>query len=96
MLFIQVHIPTTSQRARVDQLLNMRLKNKNTATPTSRIVFALLLILAMIFAFILFVMSSNTPKRDVPIENGVINLTTFDFEASLAKLPLEWDYYPCI
>ena len=70
------------------------IKGIKNRTQTGRIVLAMVLILAATLGFVMFTLAPRMSEYPVDMENGVIDLTGFDFEQSLAQLPLSWDYYP--
>ena len=61
---------------------------------TGRMMFAVVLILAVTFGFVVYTLLPRLPERSAAIRDGVIDLTAFDLDAEIAKLPLAWDYYP--
>jgi len=63
-------------------------------TQAHRTIFAISLTLVITLGFVVFTMTPRLPERSAQIENGLIDLTDFDFNVVVVKLPLNWDYYP--
>ena len=61
---------------------------------TGRMVFAIVLVFVVALSFVIFTLRPRLPEVRVPIQDGVVDLSLVDFEASIARLPLTWDYYP--
>jgi len=61
---------------------------------TNRLVIAVVLTLVLSFVFVWFVQVFRPADRNASIQNGIIDLTGFDFKTTNAILPLGWDYYP--
>jgi len=68
-------------------------KKITTQPQTGRMIFAIILILTLTFGFVVYTLLPRLPEQSVSIENGVIDLTEVDFNTTIAKLPLTWDYY---
>jgi len=50
--------------------------------------------LVLMLSYVSFVLLFRPDEQRVSIENGVIDLTAFNFGEVNAKLPLDWEYYP--
>ena len=61
---------------------------------TGRMIFAIILVMAITFGFVLYTLLPRLPEKLVSMETGVIDLTATDLSAAVATLPLTWEYYP--
>ena len=61
---------------------------------TGRMIFAIVLVMAITFSFVVYTLMPRLPEKNAAMENGVIDLTDMDLSAAVAKLPLTWEYYP--
>ena len=59
-----------------------------------RMMLAICIVFVMTLAFVWFTLRPRVPEVTPPIQNGAIDLTQVDFSTTIARLPLNWDYYP--
>jgi len=88
----------TSARKRARQL-RFAIKRDNNLyqtnlQQTNRMFIAMALTFVIMVSYVYFVLMFRPDEQSASIQNGVIDLTTFNFDKVNAKLPTEWEYYP--
>jgi len=88
---------TRKERRRKKRISAFNQKNSLYYTDlhqTNRMILAMILVLVILIAFVFFTLMFRPSTKDVSINNGVIDLSRFNFDSANAKLPLTWEYYP--